>query len=116
MSRLSNIKDPKVIQLCDKHGFLLVTTDREMRTTFIEVLKTTEIGVLATANNNHGDDVWVERIIGQKVKILRHFKKEQRPYFSVIQSSGHIKVETLLPAMTTRRTRPKERDLEIGQT
>ena len=81
-----------------------------MRTTFIETLKKTEIGVLATANNNIGDDTWAKAIVKQKVKILRHFKKQQRPYFSVIQSSGEIRVETLLQTMTTRRTRPREQN------
>ena len=109
-TRQQSVKDPKVIQLCNAKGYLLVTTDREMRTTFIDELKATEIAILATANNNEGDDIWAARIAKEKVRILRGFKNLERPYFNVIQKSGAIRVEILRMEMTTRRVRRNERD------
>lgn len=57
--RAANVKDSKIITLCHRHRFLLLTADKEMKTTFWEELSATTIGVVATANNN-GDDVWAE--------------------------------------------------------
>jgi hypothetical protein len=79
---------------------------------FLEELKKTEITVLATANNNEGDDVWAIRIRDQKAKILRDFKKLERPCFSVIQRSGNITNTILRSSMTTRRSRPREHEAE----
>ena len=81
-----------------------------MKNTFVEELKKTDIGVLATANNSEGDDIWVKRISQNKAKILSHFKKQERPYFSIIQRSGAITVETIKADRTTRRTRPGEHE------
>lgn len=108
-NREADVKDPRVIHLCAQNGYLLLTTDREMKTTFIELLKQTDIAVLATANNNESDDIWAQRVSDKKARILRDFKKCERPYFSIIQRSTEITVETLRSAMRTRRTRPSER-------
>ncbi|MFN0103661.1 MAG: hypothetical protein ACKV2U_16420 [Bryobacteraceae bacterium] len=107
--RQKKIKDPDVINFCQKRGYLLLTTDHEMKKTFIEELKMSDIGVLSTANNQDGPSVWIEALKKSKSRILRDFKKAQRPYFSIIQKTGQINTQTLTPQMKTRRSRPKER-------
>jgi hypothetical protein len=108
--RQKKIKDPTVIALCQKYNFLLFTTDREMKKTHIEELKRSDIGVVATANNTDGVDTWVKALFDARAKVLRDFKKWQRPYFSILQKTGHVTTETLTLDRTSRRTRPKEKE------
>jgi hypothetical protein len=108
--REDKVKDSRVIKLCQKHRFLLLTTDHEMKKTFIEELKGSDIAVLATANNHDGPGVWLKAIRDSRAKIARDFKKQKRPYFSVIQKSGAITTNTLTMEMANRRTRPKEHE------
>jgi hypothetical protein len=56
--REQSVKDPRVITLCQKHGFLLFTTDRSMKETHEEDIRKTEIGVVATASNQDHTEVW----------------------------------------------------------
>lgn len=107
--RQQGVKDTRVITLCAERGFLLLTTDHEMKRTFIEELKVTDIGVVATASNKDGLEPWFRALEIAKAKILRGYKKYERPYFSVLSKAGSITTEHLLNR-TTRRSRPRERE------
>jgi hypothetical protein len=108
--REAGVKDPSVLHLCERKGFLLFTADREMKYTHVEILKKTQIGVIATANNQSGTDVWINALVKAKTKVLREFKKHERPYFSILQKSGTLTTETITPERITRRMRPDEVD------
>jgi hypothetical protein len=107
--RESGVKDSRVISLCAQHGFLLVTTDCQMKRTFAEELKKTDIGVVATSNNQDGIQAWIQALIKAKAQILRDFKKQERPYFSILSKKGKLNTENLRNR-TTRRTRPQEKE------
>ena len=83
-----------------------------MKRTFIEDLKRTDIGVVATANNNDPDGIqpWIRALARAKPKILRDFKKHPRPYFSIIQKTASVRTEAITTEMKTRRTRPSEKE------
>ncbi len=110
--RQEHIKDPAVISLCHEHGFLLFTTDREMKKTHLERLKRADIGVIATANNSEGTDVWIKALGSAKTQILRDFKKRKRPYFSVLQKSGKLTTDEIPCDRVSRRNRTREADNE----
>jgi DNA repair exonuclease SbcCD nuclease subunit len=107
-ARQSKIKDAKVIALCLKHRYLMLTRDHEMKCTHVELLKGTDIAVVAIANNHDHHDVWIEALRIAKAKILRDFKKYQRPYFSILQKNGTVTTKTIGDERLTRRARPKE--------
>lgn len=90
--REQSVKDGRVIGLCHEHGFLLFTTDKEMRTVHAVELLKTGIGVVATSSNDDEDAVnlWTGLFISAKAKILRDHKKHERPYFCVLHRSGQI--------------------------
>ena len=106
--RAQNIKDGAVIQLCQRRGFLLFTADREMRRAHLEKLKKTDIGVVATANYRDGTAVWIAAFASAKARILRDFKKAERPYFSILQKSGRITTEHI--GANTRASRAQDEE------
>jgi hypothetical protein len=81
-----------------------------MQWTFAEEIKKTQIGIVATANNNDDIEIWLRAFEKAKNKILRDFKKQERPYFSVIQKSATVTTKTISQDATTRRTRPREHE------
>lgn len=90
--REQNIKDPRVIRLCNRHGWLLVTTDSDMRFTHVEEIKNNpNVAILATAHNSV-DDIfeWVDGLIMGRVAIERKFKKQTTPWFGQFDRSGKI--------------------------
>lgn len=80
-----------------------------MKRTFAEELKATDIGVIATTNNQDGVEVWINALKLAKAQILKDFKKQERPYFSIILKNGHLNTENLMNRRT-RRTRPNEKE------
>ncbi len=91
-----NVSDPEVIRFCSKNGWLLVTRDHEMKHMHTEEIKRTEIAVLATAHNSCEDqDEWVAALINLKSRILREFKKRQRPWFGVFSRGCTLTIKTL---------------------
>lgn len=88
-----NVEDPEVIRFCHKTGWLLVTRDHEMKNTHREEIKRTEVAILATAHNSLEDqDEWVAAIINLKSRILREFKKCERPWFATFSSTANLNI------------------------
>ena len=91
-----NVEDPEVIRFCHKNGWLLVTRDHEMKNTHREEIKRTDVAILATAHNSSDDqDEWVVAIINLKSRILREFKKRQRPWFSTFSRTAKLTIGTI---------------------
>lgn len=93
---MQNVKDPEIIHFCHRNGWLLVTTDREMKSTHREEIKRTEVAILATAHNSLEDpDEWVVALINLKTRILREFKKRERPWFGTFGRRATLKINTI---------------------
>jgi hypothetical protein len=92
----TNVEDPEVIRFCHKTGWLLVTTDHEMKNTHREEIKRTEVAILATAHNSLQDqDEWVAAIINLNSRILREFKNRERPWFGKFSRTANLTIETI---------------------
>jgi predicted nuclease of predicted toxin-antitoxin system len=86
-----NVKDPEVIRFCHANGWLLVTKDHEMRNTHREEIKRSEIAILATAHNSAAsEDDWVAALINLKSRILREYKKRERPWFATFSRTANL--------------------------
>jgi uncharacterized protein with PIN domain len=91
-----NVEDPEIIRFCHQAGWMLVTRDHEMKNMHRQEIKRTEVAILATAHNSSVDqDVWVIAIINLKSRILREFKKRERPWFATFSRTGNLKIETV---------------------
>lgn len=91
-----NVEDPEVIQFCHKNGWLLVTRDHEMKNTHRQEIKRTEVAILATAHNSlENEDEWVVAIINLKSRILREFKKRERPWFATFSRTANLTISTI---------------------
>jgi uncharacterized protein with PIN domain len=91
-----NVKDPEVIRFCDRNGWLLLTKDHEMKNTHREEIKRSEVAIIATAHNSaESDDEWVAAIINLKGRILREFRKHERPWFGIVTRTASLRLETI---------------------
>ena len=91
-----NVEDPEVIRFCHRNGWLLVTRDHEMKNTHREEIKRTEVVILATAHNSSEDqDEWVAALINLKTRILREFKKRERPWFATFSRTANLTINTI---------------------
>lgn len=91
-----NVEDPEVIRFCHKNGWLLVTRDHEMKNTHREEIRKTEVAVLATAHNSsESQDEWVVALINLKSRILREFKKRERPWFGTFSRAANLTITTI---------------------
>jgi uncharacterized protein with PIN domain len=91
-----NVEDPEVIRFCHKTGWVLVTRDHEMKNTHREEIKKREVAILATAHNSSEDqDEWVVAQINLKSRILREFKKRERPWFATFSRTANLKIATI---------------------
>ncbi len=107
-----SVKDPRLIHFCSSRGWLLVTTDSDMRFTHVETIKKSEVAILATSHNSVVElGEWVDGLIKGKPAIERMFKKQQRPFFSQFSRQGKITVcYTVGEAHKSRRERPREHE------
>jgi len=93
---LKNVPDPEVIRFCHKNQWLLVTRDHEMKNLHREEIRKTSIAILATAHNKKCDsDEWVAAIINLKPRILREFKKRERPWFATFSRQANLNIQTV---------------------
>ena len=104
-----SVKDPRIINFCDQHSWVLVTVDSNMSLTHCELIKTTRVAILATAHN-HAEDMaeWVDGLIAAKATIERHWKKFERPWCATFSRQGKVQIRHVAPDTKGRRTRPKE--------
>ena len=101
------VKDDRIIKRCDKEKWSLITTDKNMLYTHNALLRTTEIAVIATANNHGDPKEWVAAIIKSKVQVDRFIRTEPRPSFATISRGGVLTVKPVVKR-GQRRLRPKE--------
>jgi hypothetical protein len=88
---LRNVPDSEVIRFCNRHGWLLVTRDHEMKNMHREEIRRSTVAILATAHNSAKDQgEWVAAIINLKGRILREFRKRERPWFAVFSRESNI--------------------------
>ena len=91
-----NVPDPEVIRFCHKKGWLLVSRDHEMKRLHREDIRRSEVAIVATANNKGAEQSeWVRAIITQKSRLLREFKKLERPWFAIVTRGGAISFELI---------------------
>lgn len=91
-----NVEDGEMIRFCDKNGWMLVTADHEMKNTHRGEIKRTEVAILATAHNSADDPhEWAAAIINLKSRLLREFKKRERPWFATFSRTANLKIETI---------------------
>src|ERR1039458_5086500 len=80
---MRNVPDGEVIRFCNKNQWLLVSRDHEMKNLHREEIRKSQVAILATANNKEcNQDEWVAAIINLKSRILREFRKRERPWFA----------------------------------
>jgi hypothetical protein len=106
-----SVKDPRVIRLCEKHGWLLVTSDSDIRYTHTEeIKKCKKIAILATAHNSVDDiDEWVDALILARSKVEREFKNRLAPWYAQYNRQGHFTtIYTLTEAHKQTRNRLRE--------
>jgi hypothetical protein len=90
------VEDPEIIRFCHKTGWLLVTTDSEMRNMHLGEINKTQIAILATAHNTvENPDEWVVALINLKSRILREFKKRERPWFATFSRAAKLHFSSL---------------------
>jgi hypothetical protein len=67
-----------------------------MKNTHREEIKRTEVAILATAHNSsENQDEWVIAIINLKSRILREFKKRERPWFATVSRTASLTIATI---------------------
>jgi hypothetical protein len=76
-----------------------------------EIKRNPNVTILATSHNSNTPqeyEEWLQALIKLKPKILRMYKKEERPWFATFSREGHItNFITITAHHTTRRTRQK---------
>jgi hypothetical protein len=108
----NSVEDTPVIRKCHEEKWLLLTIDHEMKKTHIEeIKKNPNVTILAAARNSKTPEeyrAWLAAVIKLKPKILRMYKRQQRPWFATFSREGNItSCETITQEHTTRRTRRK---------
>jgi hypothetical protein len=85
-----------------------------MHITHAELIKTTQVTILATAHNN-ADDIgeWVDGLIAAKPKIERHFKKTMRPWCGTFTRQGDVHIKPCDLNKPARRNRPREQEQPV---
>jgi hypothetical protein len=111
-----SVKDPKIIQYCQKRKYVLITTDKQLCYTHIETVKKSDIVIVATESNTSGMEIWVNALIKAKARIERLVKKSERPCSARLSRVGTITVDDELMGRTTRRNRPEEGQERHGET
>lgn len=107
--RQQGVKDPHVIALSHRQGWLILTADRSMRVAHIEDFRRfPNATVLAITHHEGGDELWVKALVKAKAEIERKFKKQQRPWYAQINQRGEITVCQTISIEPPQRT-PKEK-------
>jgi predicted nuclease of predicted toxin-antitoxin system len=93
---LRNILDPEVIKFCARNGWMLVTRDHEMKNLHRQEIRKSDVAILATAHNSAEiQDEWVVALINLKARILREFRKRERPWFATFTRNATLTIKTI---------------------
>jgi hypothetical protein len=100
--REQSVQDDRVLKFCNQYGYLLITTDANIiKTHRIEIERSEDIGILATAHNSADSIIpWAESLVKLKPTLDRNsFKKKLRPWFGKFDRNGNItvRVKTVTP-------------------
>jgi hypothetical protein len=80
-----------------------------MSLTHCELIKTTQVAILATAHNRAENMFeWVDGLIKARPEIERYWKKFPRPWCATFSRQGQITIWTVKSDVKSRRHRPKE--------
>lgn len=61
-----------------------------------EEIKKSQVAILATAHNSAEDqDEWIAALINLKTRILREFKKRERPWFGTFSRTANMMIKTV---------------------
>ena len=75
---------------------MLVTRDHEMKNMHREEIRKSDVAILATAHNSaENQDEWVVAIINLKPRIVREFKKHERPWFATFSRTAKMSIQTI---------------------
>lgn len=110
--REERVIDPRIIRYCNLKKYVLFTADKNIRFTHVEVIKQTEIAIIATeSNTKYPPSMFVEALIKARRSVERKVKRFPRPWFAHLSIDGRIrKIETITCEMITRRKRPSEQE------
>lgn len=65
-----------------------------MKNTHRAEIKRTDIAILATAHNSaENEDEWIVALINLKTRILREFKKHDRPWFGTFSRNAKLTID-----------------------
>lgn len=113
-NREHNVEDTRVIRLCNRHGWILLTTDANMYNIHRrEIAESPNVGILATSHNSPDNLMeWVIGFCGLKIKLERHsFKKKARPWFACFNRQGNFSV---LPKLVTWEEQNSQKSRGVG--
>jgi hypothetical protein len=112
--REQGVKDPKVIALSHRQGWLILTADRHMRIAHLEDFKKhPNAMVLSTAHHDGNDDIWLKAIISAKLEIERKFKKQLRPWYAQISQAGEITVCETIDCQAPPKAKGKGNNINL---
>ena len=92
-SREQNVKDPRVIKLCNRYGWIILTTDSSMLNLHREhIANSPNVAIVATAHNSVETIMpWVEAFAKMKSKMEKNaFKKQLRPWYAQFNRQGRF--------------------------
>jgi len=93
--REQSVPDPRVIQLCNRHGWLLVTTDSNIVNAHRkEIAECKRLGLVASAHNSVGNIMeWAVALVKLKPTMDKNnFKKRERPWHAQFGRDGKFTV------------------------
>lgn len=104
------VTDPRIIKHCNEKDYVLITLDKSMKHTHMELIKQTGIAIIGTESCDKYPPVqWVDALIKASALVRRKVRKFPRPWFAHLQITGTLRhITTITSDMNTRRTRPQE--------
>jgi hypothetical protein len=87
------VKDSRIIELCGREGWILVTTDANISRMFRkEIAQASDIAILATSHNQVGNIMeWVAGLQKLKNRLdQNNFRKKPRPWFARFNRQGEF--------------------------
>jgi hypothetical protein len=92
-TREQGVGDERILNFCNSHGYVLVTTDSNIiKTHRREIARSPHLGILATAHNTvESITPWVESLVKLRPVLARtSFRARKRPWFGKFDRNGKI--------------------------